>query len=260
MSRSSLGGKINALAVELHKRYENANYDSQTNGEFTVLRKLAKAQGSIRAILDVGANKGDWSIVASEIFPQATIHAFEIVPQTFDRLVENCRHHRNIVCHSSGLSDKEGTTTVFFSPDHSELATCVPDFTEKFHKLEAQKIDATVLTGEKFCADQGIESIDFLKVDVEGYEHKVLKGFEEMLKRGRIKLIQFEYGYVNIETHFLLKDFYEYLNTFDMKIGKIYPSYVEWREYRYDNEDFYGPNYLSVHSSCQEIENALGSQ
>jgi len=174
-------------------------------------------------IFDVGANKGEWSLIASEHFPQAVIHSFEIVPQTYSRLVENCGHRENTVCHNVGLSDIEGTATVFFSPDKSGIATCVPKFSEQYHKYQPQKVEARVSTGDMFCADMGIETIDFLKIDVEGYEHKVLKGFERMLKRGKIKIIQFEYGYINIDTHFLLKDFYDYLQSFEMKIGKIYP-------------------------------------
>jgi len=78
-----------------------------------------------------------------------------------------------------------------------------------------------------------------------------------MLKNGQIKIIQFEYGMININTHFLLKDFYDYLEAFDMKIGKIYPSYVDLREYRHIDENFYGPNYLAILSSCEIFADAL---
>ena len=257
-SRSRLSGRIDKLLVRLHKEYENLDYDFYKNGEAAVLRKLAATQG-FRTIVDVGANIGDWSLIASELFPQASVHSFEIVPETHGRLVANCGHRKNIVCHNVGLSDIEGTTTVFFSPDKSGVATCVPDFSEHFHKYEPQKIEARVSTGDVFCADHGIEAIDFLKIDVEGYEHRVLKGFEGMLKKGNIKIIQFEYGYINIDTHFLLKDFHDYLGGFEMKVGKIYPSYVDFRAYRHSDEDFYGPNYLAVHSASKIFADALSN-
>ena len=183
-SRSGLSGRIDKLLVRLHKEYENLDYDFYKNGEAAVLRKLAATQ-DFRTIVDAGANKGDWSLIASELFPQASVHSFEIVPETYSRLVENCGQRKNIACHNVGLSDKEGTTTVFFSPDKSGVATCVPNFSEQFHKYEPEKIEARVSTGDLFCADHGIETIDFLKIDVEGYEHKVLKGFEGMLKKAK---------------------------------------------------------------------------
>jgi FkbM family methyltransferase len=248
-SRSQLSGKMDKLLLMLHKEYENCDYDFYRNGESAVLKKLAGTQG-FSTIFDVGANKGDWSLIASEFFPQASFYSFEIIKDTYSRLIENCRNRKNIVCHNFGLSDIEGTATVFFSSEDSGIATCIPNFFAQFHKIQPQKFEAKVSTGDRFCADNGIERIDFLKIDVEGYEHKVLKGFEGMLKEGKIKIIQFEYGYININTHFLLKDFYDYLKAFEMRIGKIYPSYVDFREYRHSDENFYGPNYLAVHSSC----------
>jgi hypothetical protein len=102
-----------------------------------------------------------------------------------------------------------------------------------------------------------ITGIDFLKVDVEGMEERVLKGFAGMLALGAIKIIQFEYGYVNAVTKFLLRDFYEMLRPYDMVIGKIYPTYVDFREYKLNHEDFLGPNFLAVHSSCTGVIEGL---
>lgn len=255
-SRTSVSGKIDKLAMILHREYENLDYDCYKNGEAAVLTKLADIQ-PFTTIFDVGANKGDWSLIASELFPQATIHSFEIVPETYNRFVKNCGHRQNIVCHNVGLSNIEGTATVFLSPNNDTVSTCVPSFVDHFREYQPQTCEAKVTTGDAYCADRCIETIDFLKIDVEGYEDKVLKGFEGMLTKNSIRVIQFEYGYVNIDTHFLLKDFYDYLRDFKMKVGKIYPSYVDFREYKHSDENFYGPNYLAVHSSCEIFADSL---
>jgi hypothetical protein len=99
--------------------------------------------------------------------------------------------------------------------------------------------------------------VDYLKIDVEGHEPDVLAGCEKLLREGRIRAIQFEYGRVNIETRFLLLDFYDLLCGYDMVIGKIYPFSVDFREYAYVHEDFLGPNYLAVHKSQQSLLQAL---
>ncbi len=62
------------------------------------------------------------------------------------------------------------------------------------------------MRGDEFLAREGIGRVDFLKLDVEGAEHLVLQGLNEYLQKGRIRLVQFEYGLVNILTHFLLRD------------------------------------------------------
>jgi hypothetical protein len=38
-----------------------------------------------------------------------------------------------------------------------------------------------------------------------------------------------------------------------MRIGKVYPTYVEFREYDVGHEDFLGPNYLAVHASMTSL-------
>ena len=254
--RNSLVRNLDSVLIRLHKAYENRNYNFYRNGESEVLKKLKTIQ-NVNTIFDVGANKGIWSAMASDFFPHTTIYSFEIVPETYKRLVKKCGQQKNIVPYNIGLSDVQGTITVYYPEGKSPLATCVAGFSERFYKFQPQKVEARVSTGDIFCSENGIETIDFLKIDVEGYEHKVLQGFEGMLKKEQIKIIQFEYGFINIDTHFLLKDFYDYLSGFGMRIGKIYPSYVDFREYRYFDENFYGPNYLAVHSSCGRIMDAL---
>ena len=95
--------------------------------------------------------------------------------------------------------------------------------------------------------------MDFLKLDVEGAEHLVLQGLDESLQNGRIRFVQFEYGRVNILTHFLLRDFYQLFRGYGYAVGKIYPDYVEFRDYDLRDEDFLGPNYLA----CRVEDEAL---
>ena len=81
-----------------------------------------------------------------------------------------------------------------------------------------------------------------------------------MLGAGAIDVIQFEYGYITIDTKFLLKDFHEYLEPFGMKIGKIYPNYIDFRGYKHSHEDFYGPNFLAVRSDLSDLIEKLAGR
>jgi len=250
--RNNFSQYMDKTAIDLHKAYENLSYDFFKNGEHKVLQKISEYHNP-QIIFDVGANKGEWSLIASKIFPDSTIYAFEIVDQTYQKLAINCSDLSNIETYNLGLSDSEGMVDVFYSEDKNEVATFVPGFSEKFHNYKPDKIKSEVTSCDIFCQNNSLDSIDLLKIDVEGGEDKVLKGSEEMLRNGKIKVIQYEYGYINIDTKFLLKDSYEYLGAFGMKIGKIYPNYVDFREYKHIHEDFYGPNYLAVHSSQEDL-------
>lgn len=254
--RNWLITKLGNYFDRLHKGYENLDYDFFNNGEFFVLKEL-KDILEIETILDVGANKGEWSKIAANIFPQAQIYSFEVVPQTYKELIDNCKIYKSIKPYNVGLSDEENETDIYYSTGNSGLSTCVSGVLEKIHSLQTESIKVNLLTGDRFCSQQNIETVDYLKIDVEGYEPKVLKGFETLLQEERIKIIQFEYGYVNIATNFLLKDFYNYLGAYNMKIGKIYPNYLDFKDYRFQDENFYGPNYLAVNTSLKSVINAL---
>lgn len=251
--------RLMASVRDLHRGYENFSYDFHENGEERVLQVLERTV-PVRTVFDVGGNTGDWSTMAVRAFPAAHVHAFEIVPQTAERFRANTAGLDRLTLNDVGLSDQEGVDEVHIIDEWSPLATAVPDFVESFHRLETRRVAVTTTTGDRYCERQSIERIDFLKVDVEGYEHKVLGGFSGMLERDAIRAIQFEYGYVNIATRFLLKDFYDLLTPMGMVVGKIYPGYVDFRDYRYEHEDFLGPNFLAVRAEEAALIAALSGR
>jgi len=105
--------------------------------------------------------------------------------------------------------------------------------------------------------DYKINEIDLLKIDLEGAEYEAILGFEEHINKGKIKMIQFEYGYINITTKHLLIDFYSYFDNRDYIVGKIFPKNVEFRKYEFKHEDFLGPNFLAVKKTETDLINLL---
>jgi len=258
--RGFLARKINKIAVSLHKGYENLNYVFEKNGEFSVIKKIKNSTFKVESIFDVGANHGEWSTMVNNIFPEAKIHSFEVLPSTYKHLIEACKGIKNIQCHEFGLSDSDQILEATISSASDGLTTLVPDFTEEFHSAPVSHTTVQTKNGGSFCDTKNIEQIDLLKIDVEGYENKVLLGLEGMIKQGKVKIIQFEYGFINVKTHFLLYDFYEFFKQHNMRVGKIYPSYVDFGDYVYQDENFYGPNYLAVHESEVDLIASLSKK
>jgi FkbM family methyltransferase len=231
---------LDRVALRLHRGLQNQNYDQHTNGESDVLRKIA--QHEPKCVFDVGANHGDWAKLAHTMFPAAAIHCFEIAPPTFQKLTSAISGLDRIRANNFGLSDQSGKWDVHYDPHQDGLTSGIRIVCAS----ESSRIAARVTTGDEYAFANEITVIDFLKIDVEGMEDKVLRGFESCLDRKAIKIIQFEYGLVNIASHFLLSDFYEFLKKYGFIIGKIYPRYVDFRDYEFQHEDFIGPNYLAV--------------
>ena len=230
---------IAKLAKQYLKWFGNASYKPHKNGERWVLAQLREER--IRSVLDVGANVGDWSMLAAELLPDATVWALEIMPATFARLRERVGDHARIRCFNLGLADRDGALRMHFDPAACTHAT----FTEYPQSGTEQVIDCAVRMGDGFVCEQGIDRVDLLKMDVEGAEHLVLAGLAESLSARRVRFVQFEYGRVNILTKFLLHDFYELFRRHGYVVGKIFPDFVDFRAYDLGDEDFIGPNYLA---------------
>jgi FkbM family methyltransferase len=234
--------KVDSICVEYHQIHENMfNHDINSNGERWLLQTLA-ARNILNVAFDVGANHGDWTALVAKINPAASVHCFEICPPTFQKASAQLSGQKNIFLNPFGLSDAPGEIKIKYSRD-GDGATTMFDLVMP---LNAEVISAKVACGKEYCAEHGIKRIDFLKLDVEGAEHLVLQGFGQLLNPDTISIVQFEYGMVNIITKFLLRDFYELFESRGYKIGKLYPDHVGFRPYRFEDEDFRGPNYVAI--------------
>ena len=228
--------------------YENRHYDIAENGEVAVLDSLCGFD--MRTIFDVGAHTGNWAAAAIERFPHASIHCFEIVDETAATLERRFDGNARLIVNREGLSDESGATNVRTYEGRSDIATLYSYPEQK----EACVIrGAEVIRGDEYIVSRQIERIDFLKLDVEGAELKVLKGLERALAAGIVSIIQFEYGMVNIVAGFFLRDLYALLCSAGFAIGKIFPTYVDFRPYNLAAEDFHGPNYLAVRSDRPDL-------
>jgi hypothetical protein len=76
---------------------------------------------------------------------------------------------------------------------------------------DSNKVLLHIKKGKDYVTDNNIKNIDFLKIDTEGYELNVLKGFEEFLEN--VKIIQFEYGGTFLDNNTKLNDVITYLTS-----------------------------------------------
>jgi hypothetical protein len=130
---------------------------------------------------------------------------------------------------------------MYYFPDHPDLTCDRP----RHDGYASAAFEAQIMTGDEYVARHDIDRIDFLKIDVEGTEHLVLKGFARTLAEGRIRCIQFEYGAFSIDTRVLLRDFHALLAP-KYWIGKLFPTGIEFRDYSWTDEDFRFANFLCI--------------
>ena len=236
------------LCRQYLKWFGNSSYRFERNGERWLLATLRRE--SIRTVLDVGANDGTWSLMAAELFPNGMIHALEIVPETPAALRARVGQHDRIKCFDFGLAAHTGRLPIRYYAPANRHATFI-DFPRSW---TGEWIECPVMRGDEFLAQEGIPAIDFLKLDVEGAEHLVLQGLEANLRKQRVRFVQFEYGQKDILTDFLLRDFYQLFASYGYIVGKIFPDYVEFRDYELKDEDFFGSNYLACPAGIKRYD------
>ena len=105
----------------------------------------------------------------------------------------------------------------------------------------------------------GISSVDFLKIDAEGADGAVVRGFEKAFRNGKIRLAQFEYNRGAIVSRFLLRDFYAFFEPLGYRVGRLLPEQVVFQPYRLEHEDFAGPNYIACKLSDADLIASLAS-
>jgi FkbM family methyltransferase len=239
----------------LNRFYENRNHDIFSNGEGVVLKKISGTNPSV--IIDGGANIGDYSLLINSIIPKAKVYSFEPVEGTFTRLLENVKNIENIKPVKKGLFKENCSSQInlFDSDEHSSLYD-IEGLNNKPGK--SQRID--LICGDDFLSENKLGLVDFLKLDIEGAEYDALLGFKESIAAGRIKAVQFEYGYINITTKRLLIDYYSYFESNNYIVGKIFPKVVEFRKYDFKYEDFIGPNFIAVKKTETELIKLLANK
>ncbi len=237
------------------RTYEGFSYRFSRNGEARLLRQLSRV--GIKTVFDVGANIGDWGVIAVAHFRGADIHAFELSEETFLQLEKTAKEHE-FKANNFGLSDQETEIRYKDYGAGSTVNTIVGGADFHDARIDAREKLGRVTTGDIYCANNGIDHIDLLKIDVEGAEHMVLAGFEKMLAERRIDVVQFEYGFVNGDAHFLMKDFYRLFEAHGYSIGPLKPHGVIFGAFDYRLNNFNsGPNFVAVSNSRPDLIEAV---
>jgi FkbM family methyltransferase len=243
------------LTRSFYMSANNSDFDMDRNGEIWLLKKISTI--GLKIIFDVGANKGDYIQALLKYFSNSQIHAFEILPHNFHYLV-NSKFPDNVIRNGFGLSDHEGDIEIWYNSDLicDNMATSYPNLKIAGHEIYYNtSAKCKVKRGLNYLTEKNIKKVDLLKIDVEGHELKVIKGFGVAIQN--IRLIQFEFGIFNFVSHDLLSDFFEFLESNDFIIGKLYPKSIFFFKYDFSKESFGVGNYVAINRNDNELISLL---
>jgi len=141
-------------------------------------------------VVDAGANIGLHSLFFSKrVGKEGKIYAFEPSRNIFSRLTAHIGDNRikNIEGLCLALGAKQGTAEVVDNEEDTSRTFLRSDSSDR-----GKESMVTVETLDSFAKFRGLEKIDFLKIDVEGFESEILAGALQLLSRHAIKVIQVE--------------------------------------------------------------------
>lgn len=203
-----------------------------SNGEMVLQSAVLHAcvpQNGI-CVFDVGANVGDWTRkMASKVPPSINlkIHAFEPSPDTGRNLVKNISSaglSEKVAIHHLAVGATVGRLELYSYGENQGRNSIYP----VEGKDPEERMSVSCVTLDSFCTKNGIERIHLLKVDTEGNDALVLQGAREMLSRGAIEVVQFEYNARWIFARSFLRDVFELATPLGYRIGKLTPDGIVW--------------------------------
>jgi len=223
--------------------YKNSNM--QTNGELTLMWNFLK-RGDI--VFDVGANRGEWSLHALEKTPSIQIFAFEPIPEVFEILKMNFLSLSNVKTFAYALSNNLGKASFYHYLAHSDMSGFYDRPILRSYCNPPQQISVTLETLDHFCSTQSIPMIDFLKIDTEGAEWKVLDGARNLLENHQIRAIQFEYGGCYTDAGTTLKQVVQLLTKNGYIVFRIIPTgLIHISHWSPSLENFEYSNYFAIY-------------
>jgi len=168
-------------------------------------------------ILEVGANIGYYLMIEGKMAgPDAKIYAFEPSPYNIDCLKKNLtlNNYTNVSIYPYAAGETEFETNFYISR-RSNLSSFAP------MKDNSQIVKVKVVKLDNFLADK---RVDFIRMDIEGYEREALLGLKETLRSEKAP------KYFFIEIHSLAlnkkgsstKEFVEYMSGFGYEVKKSF--------------------------------------
>lgn len=178
------GGSDNWIT---NKHINQSVHEPATIGAFLFIQQ--NFANRIHTIFDIGALYGYFSLISKSMFPQSTVFSFEMNPSSYQALCQNISFNKHLAipatrCINMGLSDR----TIF------KQKVSIQNFILKeLDESESEKSSVIdIISIDDYCRVSRFKP-DLIKIDVEGYQAKILPGAMGTIRTNRpIVLLEFD--------------------------------------------------------------------
>lgn len=190
------------------------------------VRQLAPR--AIRTVVDAGANVGDVCVHLLANFGDCTVYAFEPDPDCFATLRSRFESDDRVRVVALGLSSANEKRVLHRYRESGlnalrPLSTRSAPYLEDYGTSPTDDLSIDTTTLDDFCRQQGIEQIDFLKLDIQGWEIECFRGTRQMLSDQRVGAIYCEVNFVELyEEQIYYEDVAIFLRQFGYRLFNLY--------------------------------------
>jgi FkbM family methyltransferase len=188
----------------------------QDAAEIAWIRRLVRPASNV---LDIGANIGFYTSLLSDLIGSAGhVHAFEPDATNFKHLSAIADHRNNVTLVPKAVSDRSGKLLIYTSPKlNVDHRTYRVDNYKQAIAVDGVSIDDYL--GEKRSR------IDFIKMDIQGYEFNALRGMERTIAANPAMVILSEFWpYAFRQSGACGSLVYDYIRSLDLQIWLIEPG------------------------------------
>lgn len=145
--------------------------------ENAILEKWLPYMKDSKFLLDIGANIGNHTLFWSQNINYAAIYSFEPFPANYERLVNNVANNslKNVFPSNCGVGACKGYTSILRFSEENYGATALDTQISDSGDIKIIDIDS-------FVSEYGLNQIDFVKIDTEGFEESVLSGMRQTIE------------------------------------------------------------------------------
>lgn len=149
-------------------------------------------------IVEAGAFDGNDTNKMALQWPAGTIHAFEPVPEIYERLLNNTSTFTNITYHPFALSDHNGQSEFYISerPNKPGIASQAGSLHKPKERLSKSPLifprttTVSTITLDQWAYENAVSKIDLLWLDTQGHELAILKAAPHMIKNIKVVLAE----------------------------------------------------------------------
>ena len=189
MVKTGLNGLMRPLGLELRRWRPSTQY------RYAKCLRLAMNGVERPLAIDIGAHEGQSASAILREFPKARVLSIEPSPQTFTRL-QTLASQDGFECFNLAIGEAEGTLDINCF-EKSQCNSLLPPAPARHPVLAALGLPATVVrvpvtTLDSFMQKRGLAAaeVHYLKVDVQGFEDRVLRGAQSTLAQTRHVMIE----------------------------------------------------------------------